>query len=69
VVRRGALILLAIVASTTPGVVASAHLLVEADSTVVAVVLVAEATQGRRRCVPRAPVWTEASRMNQEVVA
>jgi hypothetical protein len=38
-----------------PGVVASAHLLVEVGSTVVAVVLVAEATQGRRRYVPRAP--------------
>jgi hypothetical protein len=38
-----------------PGVVASAHLLVEVDSTVVAMVLVAEATRGRRRCVPRAP--------------
>jgi hypothetical protein len=38
----------------TPGVVASAHLLVEVGSTVVAVVLVAEATRGRRRCVPRA---------------
>jgi hypothetical protein len=35
--------------------VASAHLLVEVGSTVVAVVLVAEATQGCRRCVPRAP--------------
>jgi hypothetical protein len=38
-----------------PGVVASAHLLVEAGSTVAVVVLVAEATRGRRRCVPRAP--------------
>jgi hypothetical protein len=36
-------------------VVASAHLLVVAGSTVVAVVLVAEATRGRRRRVPRAP--------------
>jgi hypothetical protein len=53
--RRGAPILLAVVASPTPGVVASAHLLVEAGSTVVAVVLVAEATRGCRRRVPRAP--------------
>jgi hypothetical protein len=52
---RGAPILLAVIASPTPGVVASAHLLVEVGSTVVAVVLVAEATRGRRRCVPRAP--------------
>jgi hypothetical protein len=35
--------------------VASAHLLVEVGSTVVAVVLVAEATRGCTRCVPRAP--------------
>jgi hypothetical protein len=46
-------ILPAIVASPTPGVVASAHLLIEVGSTVAAVVLVAEATQGCRRCVPR----------------
>jgi hypothetical protein len=36
-------------------VVASAHLFVEAGLTVVATVLVAEATRGRRRRVPRAP--------------
>jgi hypothetical protein len=52
---RGAPILPAIVVSPTPGVVASAHLIVEVGLTVVAVVLVAEATRGRRRCVPRAP--------------
>jgi hypothetical protein len=52
---QGALILLAVVASPTPRVVASAHLLVEAGSTVMVVVLVAEATQGRRRRIPRAP--------------
>jgi hypothetical protein len=52
---RGAPILPAVVASPTPGVVASAHLLVEAGSSVAAVVLVAEATRGRRRCVPRVP--------------
>jgi hypothetical protein len=52
---RGAPILPAVVASPTPGVVASAHLLVEVGSTVVAVVLVAEVTRGRKRCVPRAP--------------
>jgi hypothetical protein len=52
---RGAPILPTVVASPTPGVVASAHLIVEVGSTVAAVVLVAEATRGRRRCVPRAP--------------
>jgi hypothetical protein len=52
--ERGAPILLTVVASPTPGVVTSAHLLVEAGSTV-AVVLVAEATRGCRRRVPRAP--------------
>jgi hypothetical protein len=52
---RRAPILLAIVASPTPGVVASVHLLVEVGSTVAAMVLVAEAARGRRRCVPRAP--------------
>jgi hypothetical protein len=51
---RGTLILPAVVASPTPGVVAPAHPLVDVGSTV-AVVLVAEATQGRRRCVPSAP--------------
>jgi hypothetical protein len=38
-----------------PGVVASAHLLVEVGSTIAAVVLVAEASRGRRRGVPRLP--------------
>jgi hypothetical protein len=52
---RGAPILLAVVASPTPGVLASAHLLVEAGSTIAAVVLVAEATWCCRRRVPRAP--------------
>jgi hypothetical protein len=52
---RGAPILPAVVASPTPGVVASAHFLVVVGSTVAAVVLVAEATRGCRRCVPRAP--------------
>jgi hypothetical protein len=51
---RGTPILPAVVASPTPGVVASAHLLVKAGSTVAAVVLIAEATRGRRRCVSRA---------------
>jgi hypothetical protein len=51
---RGAPILLTVIASPTPGVVASAHLLIEAGSTVAAVVLVAEATRGCRRRVPRA---------------
>jgi hypothetical protein len=52
---RGTPILPAVVASPTPGVVASTHLLVEVGSTVVAVVLVAEATRGCRCHVPRAP--------------
>jgi hypothetical protein len=53
--RRGALIFPAVIASPMPGVVASAHPLVEVGSTVAAVVLVAEATRGCRRRVPRAP--------------
>jgi hypothetical protein len=53
--ERGTPILPAIVASPTPGVVASAHLLVEVGSTVTVMVLVAEASRGRRRCVARAP--------------
>jgi hypothetical protein len=53
--RRGAPVLLAVVASSTPGVVASAHLLVEAGSTVAVVVLVTEAIRGCRRPVPCAP--------------
>jgi hypothetical protein len=53
--RRGAPILPAVIASPTPEVVASVHLLVEVGSMVAAVVLVAEATRGCRRCVPRAP--------------
>jgi hypothetical protein len=52
---RRAPILLAVVASPTPRVVASAHPLVEVGSTVTAMGLVAEAARGRRRCVPRAP--------------
>jgi hypothetical protein len=48
-------ILPAVVASPMPGVVASVQLLVEVGSTIAAVVLLAEATRGRRRCVPRAP--------------
>jgi hypothetical protein len=52
---RGTLILPAVVASPTPGVVASTHPLVEVGSMVAVVVLVAEATWGRRRCVAHAP--------------
>jgi hypothetical protein len=52
---RRAPILLAVVASPTLGVVASAHPLVEVGSTVAAMVLFAEAAWGRRRCVPHAP--------------
>jgi hypothetical protein len=53
--ERGAPILPAVVVPPTPRVVASVHLLVEVGSTVAAVVLVAEASRGCRRCVPRAP--------------
>jgi hypothetical protein len=52
---RGAPILPTVVASPTPGVVASVHLLVETGSAVTVMVLVAEATRGCRRRVPRAP--------------
>jgi hypothetical protein len=52
--ERGAAILLVVAASPTPGMVASAHLLVEAGSTVEMVVLVVEAIPGGRRLVPRA---------------
>jgi hypothetical protein len=52
---RGTPILPVVVASPMPGVVASAHLLVEVGSMVAAVVLVAKATRGYRRCVLRAP--------------
>jgi hypothetical protein len=52
---RGTPILPAVVASPTPGVVASAHPLVEVGSTVAVRVFIAEATWGRRRCVARAP--------------
>jgi hypothetical protein len=52
---RRAPILLAVVASPTPGVVASAHLFVEVGLTVAAMVLVAEAARGRRRYVLHAP--------------
>jgi hypothetical protein len=52
---RGTPILLAVVASSAPRVVGSAHPLVEAGSTVAMVWLVAEATRSCRRPVPRAP--------------
>jgi hypothetical protein len=52
---RGTPILLTVVASSAPGVVASAHPLVEAGSTVAMVLFVAEATRGCRRPIPRAP--------------
>jgi hypothetical protein len=53
--ERGTPILPAVVTSPTPGVVASAHPLVEVGPTVAVMVLVAEVTRGRRRCVARAP--------------
>jgi hypothetical protein len=49
--ERRTAILLAVAASPTPGMVASAHLLVEAGSMVEMVVLVAEAIPGGRRLV------------------
>jgi hypothetical protein len=49
---RGTPILLTVVASSAPGVVASAHLFFEAGSTVATVLLVAEAVRGRRRPIP-----------------
>jgi hypothetical protein len=49
---RGALILLTVVASSTPGVVASTHPFLEAGSTVVVVLFAAEAVRGCRRPVP-----------------
>jgi hypothetical protein len=52
---RGTLILPAVVASPTPGVVASAHPFVKVGPTVAVMVLIAEATRGRRRCVAHAP--------------
>jgi hypothetical protein len=52
---RGTPILLTVVAPSAPGVVASAHPLVEAGSMVAMVLLVAEAIRGCRRPVPRAP--------------
>jgi hypothetical protein len=52
---RGAPILLTVVASSAPRVVASVHPLIEAGSTVAMVLLVAEAIRGYRRPVPRAP--------------
>jgi hypothetical protein len=52
---RGTLILPAVVASPTPGVVASAQPLVEVGSMVAVRVFVAEATRGHRRYVARAP--------------
>jgi hypothetical protein len=52
---RGTPILLTVVASSAPGVVASSHPFVEAGSMVAMVLFVAEATRGCRRPVPRAP--------------
>jgi hypothetical protein len=52
---RGTLILLTVVASSAPEVVASVDPLVEAGSMVAKVSLVAEAIRGCRRTVPRAP--------------
>jgi hypothetical protein len=67
--ERGAPILPTVVASPTPGVVASAHPLVEVGWTVAVVVLVAKATRAAGTVLHVRPVWTEASRMNREVAA
>jgi hypothetical protein len=48
-------ILPAVVASPTPGVVASSRPVIEVGPTAVMMALIAEATRGRRRCVARAP--------------
>ena len=53
--RRGAPIFPAVVASPTPGVVASARPVIEVGPTAVMMALVAEETRGRRRCAARAP--------------
>jgi hypothetical protein len=75
---RGAPILPAVVASPTPGVVASAHLLVEVGSTAAAVMLVVEATRGRRcrvnrevaaRCFGGYPCLREAELSARRTVA
>jgi hypothetical protein len=50
---RGTPILLTVIASSAPGMVASMHPLFEAGSTVAMVWLVAEATRGYRRPAPR----------------
>jgi hypothetical protein len=52
-----------------PGVVASAHPLVEVGPTVAVMVLVAKATGAAGAVLRVRPVWTEASRMNREVAA
>jgi hypothetical protein len=49
---RGTPILLTVVASSVPGVVASVHPFLEAGPTVVTVLLIAEAVRGSRRPVP-----------------
>jgi hypothetical protein len=66
---RSAPILLAVVASPTPGVVASAHLFVETGSTVAAMVLLPRRPGVAGVASRVRPVWTEASRMNREVAA
>jgi hypothetical protein len=52
---RGTPILPTVIASPTPGVIASAHPFVEASPAVAVRVLVAEVARGRRRGVARAP--------------
>jgi hypothetical protein len=67
--RRGASILLTVVASPTSGVVASAHLLVEAGSTARWWCSLPRRPGAVGAAARVRPVWTEASRMNREVAA
>jgi hypothetical protein len=62
-------ILLTVAASPTPGMVASAHLLVEAGSMVEMVVLVAKAFRAAGASSHVRLGWTEASRMRREDTA
>jgi hypothetical protein len=66
---QGAPILLTIVASSAPVVVASTHPFLEAGSTVAAVLLVTEAIRGCGYPVPCALGADEASRMRREDIA
>jgi hypothetical protein len=62
-------ILPAVVASPTPGVVASAHPLVEVGPTVAVMSSLPRRPGAAGAVLHVHPVWTEASRMNREVAA